>query len=416
MTPDTLFELGSIGKSATATTFGWLADEGVVALGARVKDIDPAFATGADDVTESVTLSDVLAHVTGMPPFHALMSSGAVASRESLYLRHLPHLPAVARPRERPQYNSLMYVAASAATERRLDRSWEDLQRAFLIQRVGLARVHLDHREALQQPDVSQPQRHDPEIGHRAERRVLMLPLNTAAGTLSASGRDLAKLMYAQLVPGALSSDRLRTLHATVYTTDEIGHYPRAVNGEGWGLGWVSARYSGERVLTHGAGIPGTAFGRALIVPRRRLGICVFSNGTAHGFAGCVVFQLLSHLMSGRSDERLCDEYMAIERARAATRRSPQGAPATDADIEPGAYEHPGLGRVELLRSGEDQSQLVLRYGDLATPLLRSHTGALFAVFRQPQPFAVQVIAHGDALRVRLEPELEPLRFQAVRG
>ena len=73
--PDTLFQIGSISKSMTATVIHQLAAEGHLGLGQRVSDILPAIPLPAGN---AVTVQHLLDHVAGLPDSAPVFAPGGL--------------------------------------------------------------------------------------------------------------------------------------------------------------------------------------------------------------------------------------------------------------------------------------------------------------------------------------------------
>jgi hypothetical protein len=66
VTPNTLFAIGSITKSFTVTTLGMEMDEGKVDWDKPVRDYLPTFKLFTPELTEQVTIRDLITHRTGL--------------------------------------------------------------------------------------------------------------------------------------------------------------------------------------------------------------------------------------------------------------------------------------------------------------------------------------------------------------
>ena len=67
VTPDTLFQYGSITKTLTSTLVLRLVQEGRVALDAPVAEYVPEFAPASADLAKRITVRQLLAHSSGLP-------------------------------------------------------------------------------------------------------------------------------------------------------------------------------------------------------------------------------------------------------------------------------------------------------------------------------------------------------------
>src|SRR5690606_31977675 len=65
-TPDSVFQIGSIGKLFTATLLMQLVDEAAVALDAPVRRYLPDFAIADESASAAITVRQLLAHTSGI--------------------------------------------------------------------------------------------------------------------------------------------------------------------------------------------------------------------------------------------------------------------------------------------------------------------------------------------------------------
>ena len=110
VTTNTLFAIGSISKSFTATGLGMLVEEKKLRWDSHVRELLPEFRLKDRFISESATVLDLLAHRTGLPRHDALWYRSGLARRA--LMESLPHLELNHDLREQWQYNNLMYTAA----------------------------------------------------------------------------------------------------------------------------------------------------------------------------------------------------------------------------------------------------------------------------------------------------------------
>ena len=66
VTPDSVFQIGSITKTWTATMVAQLVDEGRLSYDATVADVLPGVRLGVDDRSDRVTVRHLLTHTSGI--------------------------------------------------------------------------------------------------------------------------------------------------------------------------------------------------------------------------------------------------------------------------------------------------------------------------------------------------------------
>jgi hypothetical protein len=141
VTPNTLFAIGSITKSFTVTTLGMEMDEGKVDWDKPAHDYLPTFKLFTPELTEQVTIRDLITHRTGLPRHDLLWYTSDFQPRETS-LRRLQYLEPSKPLRTNFQYNNLMFMTAGYIAGQLNGTSWEDA----IIQRIFKAAGHDRHK------------------------------------------------------------------------------------------------------------------------------------------------------------------------------------------------------------------------------------------------------------------------------
>ncbi len=261
------WHLGSNTKAMTATLAAILVEEGQISWDTTIGDVFPS----AREEFRSVTLKMLLGHRGGFSP----ADKSAPEGMTWLEVRALPGTPSEARaeyvrraleqpPHVKPGsafvYSNMGYVVAGAMLERKTGKSWEDLMRSLVFER-------LEMKSAGFGPTV-EPWPHRPDgapvpPGPLADNPPLLGP----AGTVHASLRDYAKFLQLHLgSSNLLKPETLRELHS-----------PLA--GQEYALGWVVVErpWAGGPALTH-AGSNTLNYAVAWLAPKKGFALAVVTN------------------------------------------------------------------------------------------------------------------------------------------
>jgi CubicO group peptidase (beta-lactamase class C family) len=422
----TLFPIGSITKSFTATGLALLVDEGKLGWDVLVREILPEFKLKDTVASEKCTLRDLLTHRTGLPRHDWLHTPGHLDNPGMLAA--LRHLEPSKEFRSTHQYNNLMYLVAGMVAERITGQRWEDFTRSCILDPLGMASTATSLEEMVaRRVDYAAPYIFREEMLERLSvRQVHTKP----SGSICASIADMASYLQFHLNPVAgrgrlrLSADAASQVTAPqIYVGrsdySEIGdvHY---------GFGFGVASYRGERSIGHGGGWSGYTSDLRML-PDRSFGVVVLTNGHWHSGSWIISHAILDRVL-GLDPLPWLDRLRASSAAqraqrlkdiaaRAATVRA--GArPSRNLSDFAGEYEHPAYGVVRIV-SDDD----ALRWHGLGLDLPISHRhydvfeiGADWSIWFENMTLQFQTDREGDvaSLSIPLEPAVAPIIFRRM--
>lgn len=278
VTPQTGFYIASSTKSFTGTLAALLHQRGVISLDAPLSRYLPELRMDAPLSADSVTLRSLLTHTSGLSnePIVFRTAFSGVHDRETII-----RLLGQSRPIPRTyRYDNLGYVVAALAMERATGRDWQDLLRDELFRPLGM--MHTTARVSESRAG-GWPMASPHLTGADSVARIALEKQDNtmhAAGGMLTTPEDLVRWLRAQLDPGrvegrqVIPAEVVRTAHTpTAMHTDTFYRYVRT----GYGLGWQTADYEGERMVHHFGGFEGW---RAHIsfLPERGIGVAVLIN------------------------------------------------------------------------------------------------------------------------------------------
>jgi CubicO group peptidase (beta-lactamase class C family) len=420
----TLFPIGSITKSFTATGLALLVDEGKLDWDVPVREILPEFKLKDPIASEKCTLRDLLTHRTGLPPHDWVHTPGHLDNTGMMVA--LRYLEPSKEFRSTFQYQNLMYLVAGMVMERITGQRWEDFTRARILDPLGMT----DTTTSLENMVVAHANHASPHIFQESMlSRIAVRPIHTRpGGGICASIADMASYLRFHLDPVAGQSGLRLSANSAMELSSPQVRVRRSdfseVSDVHYGFGFEIAHYRGERRLAHGGAWSGYT-GEIRMLPARGLGVVVLTNG--HWHSGCPV---VSHAII----DRLLglDPLPWLDRLRA-----PSAAPRTQLPKEPapriatrrtgahpsheladyvGEYEHPAYGVVRIVCVDG-----ALRWHGLGLDLTISHRHYdLFELGADPSVWFENVTLQfltdreGDiaSLAIPLEPAVAPIVFQ----
>ena len=286
-TPDSLFQIGSITKTFTATLVMQLVDEGLVDLDKPVRTYVPEFAVADPEATESVTVRQLLCHTGGFDG-DVFNDFGRGDDAVARYVEALKDRDQVFPPGEMFSYCNSGFSVLGRLIERvRELPSWDLAMRKHLIEPLGL-----EHTATLAEEAI----RFRVAVGHVegegdnvAEQRVAsrwQLPRSTApaGATPCSTTRDL--LAWAKFhLSGGLAQDGTRLLSAAsaaamLETQVVLPAFDENFPHTSWGLGWSLTEFKGGRLFGHSGGTIGQT-AMLEIAPETGVAYALLTNGGA---------------------------------------------------------------------------------------------------------------------------------------
>lgn len=312
----TLFRPGSVSKLFTWTAVMQLVEQGRLDLDADVNtylDFEIPARDGAP-----VTLRNIMTHTAGFEEqMKSLISTrdGIVPSYQDLLRRWVPHR--VFAPGTTPAYSNYATSLAGYIVERVSGEDFDTYVERHIFGPLGM------RNSTFRQPV---PQRMVPMLA-TGYRRASGTPVDfefvgpRPAGSMSATGADMARFMIAHLNGGAIGDARIlrpetvQTMHSTAHPG--IGPLQRMV------LGFYETNLNGHRAIGHGGDTVGFHSDLHLFVDDN-VGIFVSFNaggrqGAVGGLRSAIVDQFADRYFPAPRDARRVDADTAAEHARMMT-------------------------------------------------------------------------------------------------
>lgn len=277
---DSVFQIGSITKTWTATLIMQLVDEGLLDLDAPVREVVPEFTIGDDTAASAITPRQLLSHVSGFEG-DLFNDTGVGDDAVEKYLATIADAPQLFAPGERFSYNNAAFVVLGRIVEVLRGTSYDQTLRTHLAAPLGLTHVATTAAEAIM---FRAALGHIPAEGSDEPVPAPVWSLvrsNAPAGSMLAmTARDL--VTYARMhLDGGVAADGTRVLsEQSVLAMQErqVDLPELGLMGDAWGLGWEIFDWDGGPVIGHDGGTIGqNAFLR--MVPGAGVAVAVLTNG-----------------------------------------------------------------------------------------------------------------------------------------
>lgn len=366
----TLFQIASNTKLFTAVAAGMLVDEGKLTWDKPVRESVPAIRFYDDQLNDTVTLRDMLAHRTGITRHDSIWYKSDF-TRKELFDR-IKYLEPSEPLRQAFLYNNLMYAATGYLIELQSGKTWEDFVRERIFTPLGMTSTVFSVADMLKQPDHGVPftEKRDSfelyEIPYY-EDMAGVAPCGAIISNIRDISHWLTALMnegsYAgkQVLPADVLKATLEPAIALPNTMAEARGFWEILNSA-YGMGRETTSYRGRLLAFHGGDLPGF-HSQISFMPKERIGVIVFVIGDhcapLYNLISYNVYERLLGLdetpWSARQLElRLKGKKAGTEaRAKAGADIVPNTKPSHALADYAAEYEHPAYGIVKITLEGD---------------------------------------------------------------
>ncbi|MEO3875431.1 serine hydrolase domain-containing protein [Nonomuraea sp. B12E4] len=301
-TTDSVFQVGSITKTWTATLIMQLVDEGLLDLDRPIRDHLPAFALADEAAAALVTARHLLTHTAGFAG-EDLTDYGRDDGAVAALVAGLAGATQVTEPGALFSYNNAGFVVLGRLAEVLRGDAWSRVARRWLVGPLGLGTVVTLPEQALL---------HRTAVGHvEGGGRLTPAPVWSLpraldpAGGLAMSAGDLLEFARLHLRRGLARDDTrlLSRASAEAMRTHQSAPPPLSAFPGSYGLGMDLDHWDGGTVVGHaGATIGQKAYLR--MVPDADVAVALLTNGGgSDGLYADLVLPLLAELAGVRAPE-----------------------------------------------------------------------------------------------------------------
>ncbi len=386
-TPKTTVPVASNTKLFTAVAAGLLVEDGKLDWDKPVRQFVPGIRFYDDDLTDKVTIRDMLAHRTGITR-HDTIWYKSDFTRKELYER-LRYLEPTQPMRQTFLYNNMMYAGAGYVIELLSGRTWEDFVRERILLPLGMSSTVFSIDDLLKLDDHGVPftERRDSyelyEIPHYREAAGV-----GPAGSLNSNLEDLSHWLIALMNDGKRDGKAVIPANALKQTLApaialpnvqlEARGYGELLNAA-YGTGRWTASYRGHLLAYHGGDINGF-HSQVSFMPQDGIGVIVLVIGDhAAPLYNYVSYNVYERLL-GMSETPWSQRGLEIRkkgkeagtqaRAKAGAGRVAGTKPSHPLDDYVGEFEHPAYG---VLTIGRKDEGLLFDFHKIRLPLAHFH-------------------------------------------
>ncbi|MEU4408836.1 serine hydrolase domain-containing protein [Streptosporangium sp. NPDC023963] len=295
---DTVFVLGSVTKTYTATALMRLVDQGRVELEAPVRRYVPELALIDEGAAARITVSNLLNHTAGLD-WGIIVDTGEGDDALAAYVAKMAGLELIGRPGERASYSQAGYNLAGRVVEKVTDLPYERAIASLVLEPLGLSNSFFAPAEVMTRRFAA---------GHdRGEGGTLSVArpwkhwrADNPGGGLASSVADQLRWARFHLGDGrAEGGERILPAELSRRMREPTVALRASSLGDALGIGWFLREVDGVRTAGHGGSANGQ-FAELLIAPERDFAVVAVSNaGPDEGLAfnRAVVRWALAHYL-----------------------------------------------------------------------------------------------------------------------
>ena len=268
---DTLYLLGSVTKTFTATALMCLVAEGKVDLDAPVRRYVPELALPDERAAAEITVLNLLNHTSGLD-WRLSAETGEGDDALAGYVARLAESELIAPPGTRASYSQVGYNLAGRIIEKVTGLTYEEAITSLLFEPLGMSRSFFATNDVMNRRFA---------VGHNlgddgtlaVARQWKDTRANNPGGGLASSVADQLRWARFHLGDGAgvLPTAALQLMR------EQTVELPGSSLGDAFGICWFLRDVDGVRTVGHGGSANGQ-FADLLIVPERNFAIVVVSN------------------------------------------------------------------------------------------------------------------------------------------
>jgi CubicO group peptidase (beta-lactamase class C family) len=283
VTPETLFQIGSLSKTYTATVIWRLIDQGALALDKPVRTWIPDLTPMDEEVAAKLTIGNLLDHSAGFLGDEGFDTGDDDRAIARYVANRLPQLPQIFPLGAFFSYNNAGFTLLGRLIEVTTGTAYNPAMRNLLLGPLGLEDTLLDHAAVLRRPyadaHVALPINGRPSV---AVESSLWVPRSVdPAGGIWATTRDVLRYGRFHLAVGTVAGPanivRPNSLRQMQEPAMAVPGMPLQI-----GRDWFVQDVAGMRAFWHAGDTDGQHC-EFVAIPAQQFALVVLTNGLGGG-------------------------------------------------------------------------------------------------------------------------------------
>ncbi|MFK7934628.1 MAG: serine hydrolase [Saprospiraceae bacterium] len=282
VTPHTLFSVGSVTKQFTATLMGIYQGQGKLSIDDQPRLHLPYLYFYNHEMNQLVTISDLLAHRSGIGGVDGTDVFFPTNSIEQ-HLKRLPHLAPNSVVRERFDYSNMGYSILGGISEQISGKSWEENIKSEIFAPLQMARSNANLQDLQADNDFS--------YGYSSVKDSIFRVLyadqfeSSPAGAINSSAHEMTQWVKMLLNKGIHQG---KQIVPQAYLEQSFSEQ-QMINGSfqfdqkkdllanAYGYGWFVNQYQNTYRVHHAGNVSGFT-ASVNLYPYKNIGIVILSN------------------------------------------------------------------------------------------------------------------------------------------
>ena len=278
---DTLFVLGSVTKTYTATAFMCLVASGQVELEAPVRRYIPELKLANERAATTITVLNLLNHTSGLG-WDLLVDTGEGDDALAQFVAKLADLELIAPPGARASYSQAGYSLAGRILEKITGMTYERAVASLVLEPLGLSHTFFAPGEVMTRRFA---------VGHNlGDDGTLSIARLWKGPRCRTPGGDIASSVADQLRWSRFHLGDGRAESGVRIVPTELLHQMReptvqlrgSTLGDALGIGWFLRDIQGTRIVGHSGSANGQ-FAELLTIPEQDFAVVALSNAGPNG-------------------------------------------------------------------------------------------------------------------------------------
>ncbi|WP_405208390.1 serine hydrolase domain-containing protein [Aquimarina sp. LLG6339-5] len=283
---ETIFRIGSVSKGFAGVLSGIYVEEGLLSWEDKVHDYVSNFELANKKWTDSVTLSHILSHSSGLP-YHSFTNLVEDGIDLNTIAGQFKSIRTIAKPGNIYSYQNAVFALSGAMIEQVSGKSYGEAIAEKIFEPLNMYNASTDHNSLKTASNVAMPHR---KYGRRWKSLKLNQKYYNAipAGGVNASVTDMAKWMRFLLGhnPSVMNSNGLnKVFNPIINLPGKSKYYQKWADhkesqyAHGWRIHDFKNRKTGEssRMIHHGGHV-NSYRSEIAIFPQEDLGITILFN------------------------------------------------------------------------------------------------------------------------------------------
>ncbi len=308
---NTLFMIASNTKAFVGTSLAQLDHQNKLNLSDQVSHYLPQFKMHDPNLTDYVTLTDLVTHRMGYETFQGdFMYIDSNLSHQDVYEKFALLTPKYDF-RTKWGYSNAGYLFAGDVIQKVSGQSWDQYIKTHFLEPLEMHNTYLFGKEIQTAQNKAFPHS---IIDNKLQRIPFgHMDLLAPAGGMVSSVEDMTHWLIAQTSNGQYKNqevihpeiiNKTRTPYSILGTTS----FPHS-SYRTYGLGWLLQDFNGDYVVSHTGGIDGFV-STVAIVPNKNLALVILTNSDENSLYQALKWDIINSFYEENSSKTFNDRYL----------------------------------------------------------------------------------------------------------